>query len=494
MTGQDAGGQRLVVVGGGLAGLAAAWQGLRRGARVTVLEASDHLGGKVRTEHVDGFLIEAGPDSYVAYKPALGELLAELGIADEIITPGPGRRVQLLSGGRLRPMPAGMGMVLPTRMWPFVTTRVLGWPDKIRAGLDLFLGRRLTEGRDVSIGAFLRERLGDGIVDRYAEVMVGGIYGAGIDELSLDAVLPSLRENEREHRSLMLASLAQGRAARARARNGGGAPASPFRSLRGGLGRVIDELAAQLGAGGVRLRTGAAAARLSEAGVELDDGELVPADALVLAPGAACSAQLLAGPAPAAAAALDRIPLGSTTVVSLGYERGAFDRVPDSQGWLEVDAGPMSGVTVSSVKYAGRAPEGAALVRVFVPAKRGPLTDAPDDQLLTEVLGHVRPLLGVHADPVLTRIDRWHALMPKYTVGHLERAAAVDNDLAAHHPTWAVAGSALHGVGLPECVADGRARADAVLDAALAGGGVHDEAGPSADRSEGAALRQGVAR
>lgn len=464
----DCPGPRLVVVGGGLTGLAAAWQGVCRGARVTVLEASDRLGGKVRTTRRDGFVVEGGPDCYVAYKPALTQLLGELGIADEVIAPGSGRRVALLSRGALRPMPAGMGMVLPTRLWPFVTTGVLSWPDKIRAGLDLLLPRRLEEGADVSIGAFLRSRLGDGIVDRYAEVMVGGIYGAAIDELSLDAVLPSLRQNEKDHRSLMLASLAQGRRARAAGVTTPGAGGSPFRTLTGGLGRVVEVLADRLTEWGAVLRTGVTAARLTGAGVELADGDFVAADAVVLAGGAACSAQLLAEAAPAAAAALDEIPLASTTVVSLGFRVADFDRVPDSQGWLVADPGPISGVTTSSVKFAGRAPHGQVLVRVFVPDKRGPLTNAPDERLLAAVLDHVRPRLGVHGEPTLTRIDRWHAVMPKYTVGHLDRAATVDGELARHHPTWAVAGSALHGVGLPECVADGRRRADAVLDAAAA--------------------------
>ena len=235
-------GPRLVVIGGGITGLSAAWQGAARGARVTVLEASGRFGGKIVTERRDGFVIEGGPDSYVAYRPALARLLDELGIADEVIAPGGGRRAALLARGALRPMPAGMGMVLPTRLWPFVTTRVLGWPDKLRAGLDLVIPRRLRDGRDVSIGAFLRSRLGDGIVDRYAEVMVGGIYGARVDELSLDAVLPSLRRNEREHRSLMVASLAQGRAARRGRATARGAVGSPFRTLRAGLGRVVEAL------------------------------------------------------------------------------------------------------------------------------------------------------------------------------------------------------------------------------------------------------------
>lgn len=472
----------LVVVGGGITGLAAAWQATARGVQVSVVEADDHFGGKLITDERDGFLVEQGPDSFVAYRPAALTLIDELGLSDQVISPGGGRRVSLLSRGRLRPMPAGMGMVLPTRMWPFVTTTVLSWADKIRAGFDLVIPRRLPD-HDVAIGAFLRQRLGDGIVRRFADPMVGGIYGAGIDELSLDAVLPSLRVNERDYRSLMLASLASGRAARRRAAqqsstrgkktsspktSGTRGPASsPFRTLRGGLGQLIEVLVERLRDGGVELINGTSVDLLGHDGVHLSDGRILKADAVVLAGGVASSARLLRPQVPRAARALDQIPLASTTIVSLAWPVRAFEAAPDSQGWLEADAGPVSGLTASSIKFAGRAPDGSVLMRVFVPDKRGPLTDAPDDELLSAVIDHVRPLLGVHGEPSLTQITRWHKVMPKYTVGHLERAAVVDSALTEQRPTWAVAGSALHGVGVPDCISDGRHSADEVIDAAL---------------------------
>ncbi len=459
---------RLVVVGGGITGLAAAWQGVRRGAHVGVVEADERLGGKVATTHRDGFAIEEGPDSFVAYRPAALRLIEELGLADQVIAPGAGRRVSLLSRGRLRPMPDGMGMVLPTRLGPFVTTSVLSWPDKLRAALDLVIPRRLPD-HDVAIGSFLRSRLGGGIVRRFADPMVGGIYGAGIDELSLDAVLPSLRENERDHRSLMLASLASGRAARARAGSVRGPASSPFRTMSGGMGQLVDALVGRLRADGVEILTGTRVEALDERGARLSDGRLLEADAVVLAGGAAESARLLRDHVPEAARALEQVPLASTTVVTLAWPKTAFATAPSSQGWLQADAGPFSGLTVSSVKFAGRAPEGMVLARIFVPDKRGPLTGAADAALTAAVLDHVRPLLGVHDDPALIHITRWRRTMPKYTVGHLDRAAAVDGALAAVRPRWAVAGSALHGVGVPDCIADGRARADAVLDAVPTG-------------------------
>lgn len=225
---------RLLAVGGGITGLAAAWEALRGAegrepAEVLLVEASDRFGGKLHTEVVDDLLIEHGPDSFVSYRPAAARLAEEVGLGDAVIGTSGSRLVYLRSRGRLRPLPAGMGMVLPTRLWPFVTTGILSPLDKLRAGLDLVLPRQLRDGEDIAIGAFLRQRLGGGIVRRFADPMVGGIYGSSVDELSLDAVLPSLRADERAYRSLMLAALAAGRKTRAAGRG----PGSPFRTLLG---------------------------------------------------------------------------------------------------------------------------------------------------------------------------------------------------------------------------------------------------------------------
>ena len=248
---------RLLVVGGGITGLAAAWEGVCAGAEVTVVESSARWGGKVHTERADGFVVEHGPDAFVAYRPAGLALIRELGLDGDVVTVNPGRTVSIRVGGRMHAIPQGMGMVLPQRIGPFVTTGLLGWRQKLRAALDLVLPRRLDEA-DVSIGDFLRARLGGGVVECLADPMVGGIYGASLDELSLDAVLPSLRDNERTHRSLLVAAWAAGRTARAaRAAAPAGAPvdapASPFRSLSGGLGMLIERLVQRLTDAGATL-------------------------------------------------------------------------------------------------------------------------------------------------------------------------------------------------------------------------------------------------
>ncbi len=461
---------KLLVVGGGITGLAAAWEAVRTTAdepiEVTLVESSDRLGGKLHTERRDGLLIEHGPDSFVAYRPAALTLIEELGLSDQVISVSGARSVSLRARGRLRPLPAGMGMVLPTRLGPFVTTGILSVGDKLRAGLDLFLPRQLSDGTDVTIGGFLRARLGGGIVRRFADPMVGGIYGASVDELSLDAVLPSLRADEKAHRSLMLASLAAGRRARSAGPRGAN---SPFRTLRGGLGSLVDALGEQLRAAGAELRTGVTVTHLAavngRAEATFSDGTAADFDAVVLAAGVQSCASLLSEAAPEATQALREIPLATSTVVSLAYAADAFAEPPTTHGWLEADSAPISGITVSSAKWADRAPDGVVLIRAFVPGRLGPIADAPDEELSSAVCEHIAAVLSISQPPQEVSISRWPQVMPKYTVGHLGRVATVEKALA-DLPRWRVAGSSLRGVGVPDCVADGRRQMAAALAAA----------------------------
>lgn len=228
---------QVLVVGGGITGLAAALDLAKAGVEVTLVESSDRLGGKIHTERIDGFTVETGPDSFVSYRPAALALGRELGLADQVIATLDPRLVHLRrstqegSKGAMVKLPDGMGLVLPTRLGPFVRTKLFSWPEKLRAAVDLVLPRRLRAG-DIAIGELLRHRLGPGIVRALAEPLLGGVYGASIDELSVDAVIPQLRQYETEHRSLMLASLAQGRAARDAAKKAGSPLPAGHRSAR----------------------------------------------------------------------------------------------------------------------------------------------------------------------------------------------------------------------------------------------------------------------
>lgn len=450
------------MIGGGISGLAAAWEGVRRGAQVTVVEASDRWGGKIRTERTEGYLIEHGPDGYLARKPAIGQLISELGLDERVIGvvgEGAARQVRVRSDGVLHPLPSDMGAILPTRLLPFVTTPILRPRDKARAALDL-LRPRVLDRDDVSVGEFLRTRLGDGVTDRLADPLVSGIYGLGVDELSLDATMPTLRDSEERHRSLVLAGLAQGRAMRQGTglRRGVG---SPFQTVDTGLGTLIDTLVEALRAAGADLWLSRPVTRLSassDVAVVAESGGVVGEyDALVLTAGAAVAADLLAAAAPAAAEPLRGIGMASTNVVHLAVPEDAAARLPGGHGWLEAGPAPVSAVTVASRKWRDRAPEGVALLRVSVPSRVGPIADAPEAELVAAVRRYLTSAVGISGEPLLTRVARWRGVMPAYRVGHLARVHAATRGLAGH-PTWQL-GGALTGVGIPDCLEAGRTAA-----------------------------------
>lgn len=482
----------VLVVGGGITGLTAAHVLAGAGVPVTLVEAGDRLGGKVRTESVatavGEYLVEDGPDSVIATRPAAIALARELGLGSELIGVKEPRGVFIRHRGRLVPMPEGLGLVLPTRIRPFATTRLFSPLEKARMGLDVVMPRVIASG-DEAVGAFLRRRLGDALVDRLAGPLVGGIYGTPIDELSLDAVLPTLRDSEREHRSLLLAGLAQGRAARA-AREAAAAASAPasassphpaprslgmFVSLAGGMGRLTDMLGHVLRASAlVEVRTGVGARVLQRrAGglrAGLTDGSSLDVDIAIVTTPAPAAAALLEPIAPEVPPLLATIRHGSTAIVTLAYAASGFERPPAGHGFV-VAAGEDLGIsacTISSGKWLGRAPEGSVLLRAFVPD--GPLLDGSDEDLVRLARRDVERTLGARGEPSLVRVARWTSAMPRYTVGHLGRLAAIDAALA-DEPAVVLAGAAYRGVGIPDCVAQGRAAAARAL-ARLSSSGV----------------------
>lgn len=473
----------VLVVGGGITGLASAYALGRAGITTLLVEGSHRLGGKVRTEVVDGFVIEHGPDSFVSYRPAGLALCRELGLGGAIIRPQEPRTVYIRAGGRFRRFPDGMGLVLPTKFRPFITSDLFSPMAKARMGLDLFLPRDRSPG-DVAVGPFLRRRLGRALVDRLAGPLIGGVYGTSIDELSLDAVVPQLRESERRHRSLLLASLAD---ARSRARAGAAtaaseAPPPPFVTLAGGTQQLIDALVQALRAmPNVGIRTGTLIEGLEFDGARVRatfcGGERFAPEAVILATPAGVAARLLATQVPEAANQLRTIPHGTTAVVNLAYGN---EQLPDEltgHGFLVAADEPLtiSACTLSSRKWAGRAPDGTLLVRAFIGDDRPGAGEQDDARLVETAHRDVAGTLGIRGEPMLTRVSRYTSAMPHYTVGHLDRVAATEAALAAY-PALRLAGGAYRGVGLPDCIAQGHAAADAV--AALLSGGESAAAAP----------------
>ena len=459
-----------LVVGGGITGLTAAYALGRAGIRTTLVEASDRLGGKVRTEQVEGYLVESGPDSVISYRPAALELARELGLGDAIIQTTEPRTVQIRSRGRFVQLPDGMGLVLPTRLGPFIATDTFSPLEKLRIGLDLILPRDGLD-RDISVGAFLRRRLGDVLVDRLAGPLLGGVYGTPIDELSLLAVVPQLREAERRHRSLLLASLAQGRA---RKQSGEGG-VSPFVSLARGMGQLSGALVEAMERSRwveIRMKSPVVALERRVGGfdVRLADGDLLRPEAVILASPGPVTAVLLDKIAPAAGAHIRSIPHGSTAVVSLGYRLDQFPEPPTGHGFL-VAAGESLAIdacTMSSLKWAGRAPDGTVLLRIFIGSRSPGVLTGSDVEIVAVAERDLTLAMGVRGAPMMTRVARSIGQMPHYTVGHLERVAGANTALAGL-PSLIIAGAAFRGVGVPDCIAQGRAAA-ARVGAVLSGG------------------------
>ncbi|HEX7900020.1 MAG TPA: protoporphyrinogen oxidase, partial [Planctomycetota bacterium] len=289
--------KRVVIVGGGIAGLACAYELSKGGAAVTIVE-KDKLGGVIRTERHGELLIEGGPDSFITQKPWAKELCEELGLADQLI-PSKSGKVYVWYRDRLHEMPAGLYLTVPTRIWPFLTSGLISFLGKLRMGMDLLLPRG-PEVEDESIGAFIRRRLGAEALEKLAEPIMAGIYVASADELSLRSTFPRFAEMEREHRSLI-------KAMRKTPRTGN---VSPFLSLRDGMKTLVDRLLARMK--GVTLLEGKEALQVGPGRVTLDEGEL-QADAVVLAV-----------PTPAARKLWPSIPevrYVTTTTVSLAYPR-----------------------------------------------------------------------------------------------------------------------------------------------------------------------------
>jgi oxygen-dependent protoporphyrinogen oxidase len=455
----------VLVIGGGITGLAAARALARLGVPVTLVEAAPRLGGKIATERTDGLVLEMGPDSFLATRPAAVTLARELGLGDDLVGTRDPRAVYIRHRGELVPMPEGLGLVLPTKAMPFARTKLFSWPEKVRMAKDVVWPRMLPAG-DIAVGTFLRSRLGSPIVDRLAGPLVGGVYGTPIDELSLDAVVPQLRVAEREHRSLLLAGLADGRAMRelAAKRPPGARSLGVFVSLRGGMETLVDALEASLAAAGADIRTSTQVRSLSRAGTAVaarfGDGSLGRFDGVILAVPAPVSARLLEGEVPGATAALSEVPHGTSILVTLAYPRDRVGRELVGHGYLvpSSEGGPISACTWSSEKWPGRAPDDMVLVRMFV-RDEGHATSLPEAELVAAARADAERTLRIEAEPLLVRVSRWDGAMPRYTTGHLGRVTAIEAAVSAW-PAVTVAGASYRGVGLPDCVTQGGAAAD----------------------------------
>jgi protoporphyrinogen/coproporphyrinogen III oxidase len=466
---------RLVVVGGGITGLAAAHAAVGRARElgrklaVTVIEDSSRFGGNLVTERVDGFLLDGGPDSWVASKPQASALARELGLGGELVgTNAASRRFYVAWNGRLHVVPDGFVLGVPTKLGPLARTRLFSWPGKMRMAMERFVPIRRRD-EDESIAEFATRRLGSEAAERLVAPLLGGISAGDASDLSVCAAFPQLIAMEREHGSLVrgMRALALAREAAPASLNG-----SAFVSLAGGVGGLVSALAAWLQTAGVALRTGARVRALGgRAGdwtLELAGGDRVAADAVLLAIPAHAAASIL-GPLDAGLALdVSRLPSASTATVFLGYRRSDVAHPLDASGFVVPRAmrRPLLAATWVSSKWRARAPEGHVLVRAFLGGASGAdLLRSADAELVRLAQRELGVLMGRAADPVLSRVFRFDRASPQMLVGHMRAMRDIRDRLEASAPGVRMAGGGYEGIGIPDCIRQGQDCARALVDA-----------------------------
>lgn len=450
----------VAVVGGGISGLATAYY-LRKtcgeSLTITVLEESDRLGGKIATQSVAGHTVDTGPDALLMRSPQVAALIDELGLTDQLVrTAAQGSYVW--TGNRLRRIPGGTLFGVPNSLATLLKSRMLSPVGLARAAFDLVLPASRVHSEDPSIGQIVRPRLGNEAFERLVAPLLGGVYAGDADELSARSTVPEIDALARNNRSLYLGLR------RMRRSVPGGTGGSTLATTRQGLGAVVAELVARVGDGNIRRNSTVTGVVRTREGFRLDVrdartevmGPSIVADEVVLAMPAFVTAQLLASTAPAAAAVLAEMPYADVATVTLAYRRTSLTRPLDGTGFLvpPSEGRLLVGCSWSSAKWPHLGDANVAIIRCMVGrANDSRFTSIDDDTLVRRVHEELVAAMGVDAEPIDARVQRWVRGMPQYVVGHRGRIDAAGASVAAV-PGLSLVGAAYHGVGVASCIVD----------------------------------------
>ena len=457
--------RHLTIVGGGITGLTAAyylqkeiaWQSLP--LDFTLLEASNRLGGKVQTDVHNGFVMEKGPDSFLARKVSAVELVKDLGMENQLVRNRTGQSY-ILHRNRLYPIPEGAVMGVPTRLLPFVRSGLFSPAGKVRAAFDLILPRSNMSG-DQSVGHFFRRRLGNEAVDHLIEPLLSGIYAGDIDKLSLMSTFPQFYKLEKEHRSLILA-MKQSRKPSTRKEK----PKGQFLTLKNGLQSMVEAIESELPRQSVMKSVALQSIEKDGEGyrLRLSDGRHLHTDAVILAvPGPIASKVLKTSSASHTLA--DAAPTSVATVV-LAYSKTSVRLEHEGTGFVvpRKENYTITACTWTHKKWPHTTPDGKALIRCYVGrAGDDSIVDQSDDAIITSVLHDLKRISDISGDPEFYRITRWKDAMPQYTVGHRSRVEKLKRHLDTHFPGIVLAGAAYEGIGIPDCIQQGKTAAEQTL-------------------------------
>lgn len=439
-----------LVIGGGISGLTVAYRLARAGKSCTLIEAGSQLGGVIQTRQVQGCLIENGPDSFISTKPSTRELIREVGLDAEVIGANEdNRRTDIWRKGRFVPIPEGVAMIVPTKIKPMVTTRLLGWGTKMRMGFEFF--RRPHGARaDRSVAEFIADHYGQETVDYLVEPLLYAVYGGDPRQMSTAAIIPQMAQLEAKYGSLTRGVLAGMR--KRKPSTGGSSGPVKFLTMRRGMSSLVDAVVSGCASStDVRTADAKSIKRMGDGYAIRLNGDWLEARNIVLATPAWGAADLIQELAPEAADLLRQIPYRSSLTVSLAYPEADAKKVSSSGfGFLvpKVERETIAACTYVSNKFEGRAPRGTAVLRCFVGQEQA---DLSDNETVRRVRQDLQRLTGITAEPSFTLVSRWSRRMAQYTAGHAERMqqfAAASRGLEGIY----FAGNGIQGVGIPDCI------------------------------------------
>lgn len=462
--------KRVVIVGAGLSGLCAAHRIVElskeneHGLEITVLESSDRAGGVIHTIEREGCLIELGPDSFITTKPWAHNLSKRLGLSGELIGTEEGkRRSFVLRNGRLVALPEGFHMLAPGSVMSFLKTPLFSWSGKVRMLMDLVLPKQNI--KDESLASFVRRRLGNEAFERAAQPMVGGVYTADPETLSLRATMPQFIEMEEKYGSVIKGIYGAQRK-NAKEKRDSGARYSMFLSFRNGLRTLIDKILEELPEGSVKLKR--RVVRIERAGegfhVITQDG-VEKADGVILTTPTYIASELLEDLDPSLAQDLGKIEYASSAILVSSYKRDDIADKMDGFGFVvpSTENSPLLACSYSSVKFAGRAPEGQIILRSFVGGALDPDILELSDQDITQTINNeLNAILGISGEPLFSILQRYPRAMPQYKIGHMDLVERIEKGVK-ELPGLEIAGIAYRGVGIPDCVYSGEMAAESLM-------------------------------
>ncbi|HXY54458.1 MAG TPA: protoporphyrinogen oxidase [Nitrospirota bacterium] len=470
---------KVIIVGGGIAGLAAAVH-LKSGAKahgkaidIVLLEKDRRIGGKFITEKIGPFTVEGGPDSFLPEKVWTVNLARHLGLESEMMpTNEQFKGTYLYSKNKLHALPDGVMLMVPTMLWPMVKSGLISWPGKLRMGMEVIIPKRKDRG-DESLADFVTRRLGRECLEKIAEPLVAGIHTSNPDNMSVLATFPRFVQMEQKSGSLILGMLSamKKRPSSAPPPKPGAPKMTFFMSFKDGIQALSDKCVEYIGNESIRVGAGVKAVEPRSGGgyaVLLESGETLEADHVMLGTASYDSAEMIKGLDADLAAQLNKIEWSTSATVSIAFRKEDVKVPLKGFGFIvpRVEGRSINAATYSSIKWSFRAPDDHVLVRGFVGGGHHEelVNELDDARLVRTVLEELDAIVGIKAEARFSKVYRWYRGMPKYTVGHLDRISVIDRSVAMH-PGLHLIGCSYKGIGIGDCVHESQIAAEKILKA-----------------------------